>query len=262
MEEAWRVRGEYTSLTREIETRRKQLGRGKKKFLKANKTGPSASDVEGETIELESVMTKCTDAIGELQGKMSLVEKYDARERAKQEVVKARQAFSRKEEECGVLEKRLKGAYGLDKAAVDAEFLALEKTIVSINEYAKIYLDQMFEDDIEARLSIKKFTKKGDVAARPTIQVRVQYNGALYDDIEDLSGGERQQCDLAFLLAVNDMLGSNVILLDECLNNLDAEINMATLNFLHDFCGDKQVLVVAHEAVTGVFDHEIVLERK
>ena len=33
--------------------------------------------------------------------------------------------------------------------------------------------------------------------------------------VEELSGGERQRCDMAFLLAVNDMLGAKMILLDE-----------------------------------------------
>lgn len=262
VDNAWRIRGEYTSLTREIETRRKQLRLGKKKFLKPNKAQVSSSDVEAEIFELENLMTQCSDKIGEFQSKIRQVESYEARERAKTEIINARAALSEKEEEAAILENRLKGAYGLEKASIDAEFLALEKTIGSINEYAKIYLEQMFEDDISAKLTVKKFTKKGDVAARPTIQVQVHYNGATYDDIDDLSGGERQQCDLAFLLAVNDMLGSNVILLDECLNNLDADVNLATLNFLHDFCGEKQILVVAHEAVTGVFDQEIVLERK
>lgn len=262
VDEAWRTRGTYTSLTREIETRRKQLGRSKKKFLKANKKTVTPSDVEAEIHNIEFEMTSCTDTIEQLQDKLRLVEIYDARERSKNEIKKLQRTLSEKKEESSNIDQRLKGSYGLEKAAIDAEFYALEKTIGSINEYARIYLEQMFEDDISAKLTVKKFTKKGDIAARPSINIKVLYNGAVYDDIDDLSGGERQQCDLAFLLAVNDMLGSNMILLDECLNNLNAEINMSTLTFLRDFCGDKQVLVVSHEAVTGVFDHEVRLERK
>jgi ABC-type Mn2+/Zn2+ transport system ATPase subunit len=86
----------------------------------------------------------------------------------------------------------------------------------------------------------------------------VRYKGD-ESSMDDLSGGETQRVELAFLLAVNDMIGSPMILLDECLNNLDAEINMDVLSQLRDLSGGKIILVISHEAVEGVFDEIVTL---
>jgi DNA repair exonuclease SbcCD ATPase subunit len=212
-------------------------------------------------ITLEQEMSTLAVTIQELQEKISIAEQYDHYQKAKQEIADLENERSAREKDYHILENRIKGAYGLEKAAIDAEFISLEKTIASLNTHADLYLKQMFENELSAQLSIKRLTKKGDLSARPSIEVQVQYRGALYDDIDDLSGGERQQCDLAFLLAVNDMLGSDILLLDECLNNLDAEINMATLSYLRDLSINKRVLIVAHEAISGVFDNELPMKR-
>ena len=153
------------------------------------------------------------------------------------------------------LEKQLEGFYGLEEAGKEAEIIALEETVKSINEHARIYLEQMFEDPILVRLEcIKDNGKKGIKLQLNTV---VEYQGETYEDIEELSGGERQRCDMAYLLAVNDMLGSNILMLDECLNNLDSSINKEVLSLVRDMCGHKMIMVVSHEAVKGVFDSEV-----
>src|SRR5437870_12109332 len=88
---------------------------------------------------------------------------------------------------------------------------------------------------INAEIRIKNLTKKGDLAVKPSINVEVNKEGnEYYDDIEELCAGERQRCDLAFLFGVNDMVGSDIILLDECFNHLDNDIKMEILNYMHD----------------------------
>jgi energy-coupling factor transporter ATP-binding protein EcfA2 len=61
---------------------------------------------------------------------------------------------------------------------------------------------------------------------------------------------------LAFLWAVNDIIGSNIILLDECFNNLHPEVNTKILTYIANsplFEG-KQIIIISHEAIHGVFD--------
>ena len=84
--------------------------------------------------------------------------------------------------------------------------------------------------------------------------MKILYKGHEYDSIEDLSGGERQRCDLSFLLGVNDMLGSNMILLDECMNNLDQDINTDVIRMIKELCASKQIIIASHEAISGTFD--------
>ena len=114
---------------------------------------------------------------------------------------------------------------------------------------------EMFEEDISVRLESYKLTKSKNLKTQ--MNVTVEYRGHKYNNIDELSGGEKQRCELAFLLAVNDMLGSQIILLDECLNNLDSGVNMDVLLQLKKLVGNRLVMVVSHEAVQGVFDHTI-----
>lgn len=139
----------------------------------------------------------------------------------------------------------------LEKLAREAEFVSYIKTLDTINEHAMVYLERMFDEPISVRLEIN------DTSSKLNMCTRIQYKGTEYDSIDELSGGEKQRCELAFLLAVNDMLQSKLLLLDECLNNLDAEVNTTILNYLKELCTDKLIIVISHEAVDGVFDHTI-----
>lgn len=146
----------------------------------------------------------------------------------------------------------LEGAIGLGSAVVEAEVLSMNSTLESINNTASEYLSEFFEDSIYVRLENHKKDLKGNFKAQ--INTFVEYKGHQYANINELSGGELQRCELAFILAVNDIFGSPIILLDECLNNLDAEINMEALSCLKELGTGKLILVVSHEAVHGVFD--------
>ncbi len=162
------------------------------------------------------------------------------------------------------LDSRLEGFMGLSEAGRESEIVSLEKTVASINQHAKIYLDQMFDPSSEdggitVKLECVKAlkTKKTD---KIQMNTTIEYKGEVYDSVEELSGGERQRCDCAYLMAINDMVNSPMILLDECLNNLDSEVNTEILTLIRDLCGgNKLVLVISHEAIRGVFDAEIVV---
>lgn len=137
-----------------------------------------------------------------------------------------------------------------------AEIYSLENAVNRINDGAVIYLQQLFEDPIEVKIKSEKIdihTKEPKTQISPYIT----FKGNEFDNVDVLSGGEKQRVELAFLLSMNDIIGSSMIILDECLNNLDCEINMKTLNFLKDNSINKLILVISHEAVDGVFDHVI-----
>lgn len=151
----------------------------------------------------------------------------------------------------------LEGYIGLEDVARDAELLTLEDAVESINAHAKIYLDYFFEDPIMVRLECIKEVKSKK-SFKLQMNTSIEYKGDTYGDIEELSGGERQRCDMAFLLAVSDILGGKMLLLDECLNNLDSSINTDVLGLVRDMCSsEKLVLVISHEAVKGLFDFEV-----
>ncbi len=135
-----------------------------------------------------------------------------------------------------------------------AEVLALDSITENINEHAKHYLDEMFQTDpIVVRIETCKQTKK-DIKCK--MNTMIQYRGAEYDSVDQLSGGERQKCELAFELAVNAIMNSKILMLDECINNLDPEVNGEILELLSQYAKEheKLIIVVSHECVTGLFD--------
>lgn len=149
---------------------------------------------------------------------------------------------------------RLDGLYGLAESEKEAEIVALEGTVNSINDHAKLYLDQMFEDPITVRLECQKDQGK-DKGTKIKLNTYIYYKGDEYSPSE-LSGGELQRCELAFVLAVNDMVGSRILIFDESFNELDPSTNANVLSLVKEMCVEKLVLVVSHEAIRGIFDQE------
>jgi exonuclease SbcC len=253
-------RAEHNKLAREISNIEKSLSMGKTKYSESEKNVNTVELLNKEIQELESESLKISDKFQKMKEDLKLVEIHEKMEHFKLDIKKLIEAKETLENEIQSLRNRIEGSEGLETSAKEAEFIALARTLNDINQHAKIYLKQIFtEENITAELSIKSHTKKGNIASKPSIEVRVEKNGELYDDIDDLSGGERQLCDLAFLLGVNDMLGSKIIMLDECFNNLDAETNLTVLQFIKNLCKNKRVIVISHEAVEGVFDEIVSL---
>jgi len=239
--EAWRVKSEHSSYDRELRNKDKQL----RKLPKPKRVEQDSLSVEHEINEYQRQLVEHTRAMTQCQRQLQIVQRVEELQRLKEE--RDRTQLSLTAEEA-----KLRGAHGLEEASRQAEVLAIERTIQSINEHAQVYLSEMFGDDIVVRL--ESFKRGGD---KPTMNVSVAYKGGEYAGVDELSGGERQRCNLAFILAVNDMLGSPLLLLDECINNLDAEVHADVLEILKRSCQGKLVLVVSHEAVHGVFDEVI-----
>ena len=152
---------------------------------------------------------------------------------------------------------RLASAVELEYLTKIAKLCSVEKMLDNINKQANLYLKDMFNDPIQIRIvNVKQFKT---VSEKFRFNIVVEYKGFNYDSLDQLSGGERQRCNLAFLLAVNDVVGSPILMLDECLNNLDVELNMEIITYLKELCRSKLILVVSHESIAGLFDSVVEL---
>ena len=261
IEQVWRNRSEYSSLGREIDHRKKNI-----KLLESNlsskrnllpKGGRTIKYVENEIEKCRHESLRISNRVMELDEFTELINRYEAYQKELGHIDALEKEIGEVKKAINVCQQELQGAIGLKQAGIEAEILAMEYTIESINEHARGYLEEMFDDMITVRLESHKLTAKNIKKAQ--INTTVEYKGITYSHISELSGGERQRCELAFLLAVNDMLGSSIILLDECLNNLDAEVNLEVLTHLRELGGEKLILVASHEAIDGVFDNTVQL---
>lgn len=248
----WVSRSEENKLRRELNIREKLISDVDQRDFQ--ECDDSIEKLRDKLNRYEDIFANKIKDLSQLQSDMRTIQSVKTRKNEEKELAVLNSELSTANSDLKIKEKDIQSSLILQKTAQEAEFVSIVKTINSINEHAKIYLDSMFEDKIIARISIKKHTKKGDLAAKPKLYVKILYKGHEYDSIEDLSGGERQRCDLSFLLGVNDMLGSKIILLDECMNNLDQNINTDVIRTIRDLCSSKQIIIASHEAITGIFD--------
>ena len=239
------VNNEHEKLNQKLRDSQKEIGR----------LGKQPDHPKFSSADLDKKINKLQDEYEELDKQISSIKeaiyKYETFTTFNEELKLFEQTFKEKEEKCKELEYRTIGSLKLEELSRKAAFESVKFTIQVINEYAKGYLKQMFDDNISVNLIVT------DDTAQPSIKVDIKYKGENYNKISDLSGGERQRCDLAFLLAVNQVMSVDILFLDECLNNLNSETNMTTLQMLKESCNLKQIFVISHEAVKGIFDQTV-----
>jgi ATPase involved in DNA repair len=74
-------------------------------------------------------------------------------------------------------------------------------------------------------------------------------------DIESLSGGEYDRVVLSIVLSLNNIFGSELLMLDESISSLDDDASKNILYTLKDdFSDRKLVVMVSHQTEHGLFD--------
>lgn len=145
----------------------------------------------------------------------------------------------------------------LKEKVLEAESIAIQNIIDSINTHSQIYLDYFFPDNpIIIRLSTFKETSK---SIKPQINIEIDYKGN-ETDLNSLSGGELSRVILAFNLALSEMFSSPILMLDECTASLDQELTTIIFDTIKENFKDKLVLIVAHQVIEGTFNEVIKLE--
>lgn len=131
------------------------------------------------------------------------------------------------------------------------------KFIDTLNERVNYHLETMFYEPLTVNITCFKDTKKGE---KPHIDFVVYYKGN-ETDISNLSGGEFDRLNLAFLLSFNELSDSNLIILDEALSSLNQELVADIIEHIHDVNKNnrKLVLMTLHQSIKGMFDQVISL---
>lgn len=248
IEAAWKTRTEHSRIDKEISARKKILTSSKQSSIEE-----LTKKIRTHEITVTETVAKLTEYNRLLQSNHELSERIRECEEyaALQSSIDAfNDEISLYQTSLNETSDRLEGAYGLEEACKQAELLAIQKTIENINEHARTYLDEFFEEPISVRLE----------SGESKIGVNVEYRGETFTDVEEeLSGGERQRCELAFILGINDMVQSKILLLDECLNNVDGEAGADILDILRNYAVNKPVIVISHDCVEGLFDEVVEL---
>jgi DNA repair exonuclease SbcCD ATPase subunit len=148
----------------------------------------------------------------------------------------------------------LKGAEELKTAVQEAESLALVSIVNRINDHAADYLDAFFPDD-PIEVSLRTFTAvKTKKKMKPSIQTEIQFKGNDMK-LDGLSGGECARVVVAFNLALNDIMNSPILMMDEVTANLDADLAETIFDTVKASTGQKIVMAVAHQCIDGSFEN-------
>lgn len=142
-------------------------------------------------------------------------------------------------------------AKSFKKLCVDSQICVLRDIIECINECAKFYLDRMFDEPISMSL---KYVKQDDTIKNLKIKIYtvLNYKGTEYDSIDELSGGERDRVNLAYTLALNELMNSRILMLDETLSSLDLDTKSDVMTMIKSKF--TNVIVVSHGIDHSLFD--------
>nr|QBK91760.1 MAG: chromosome segregation ATPase [Pithovirus LCPAC304] len=142
---------------------------------------------------------------------------------------------------------RLKGI------AVEVECKVLQQTVDSINSTINILAENIFDEPIRVELKLYRRLKTKKTI-KPGVNVEIRYKGGVYENPNEISGGEQDRLSLLLTLAMNRLSGSPLIMLDETFSSLDEGIKEHCLRAVRSATSGKTVICVDHSGVEGYYD--------
>lgn len=159
-----------------------------------------------------------------------------------------------KYEEVMALEKRLANIGRLRALAKDVECFKLEQIVNDLNNHVNDICSSLFPAPINVKIELYK-TAKSTGRSKPNINLIIDYKGMQYDNINQLSGGEKDRISLALTLAMNKISGCSILLLDEVMSTFDGPLKDIAVKAIRHHTVGKTVMLICHSTVTGVFPH-------
>jgi hypothetical protein len=138
----------------------------------------------------------------------------------------------------------------------ETECQGLQVSVVdTINGIVNNVCSSIFHEPMQIELQLFKTVKSTGVT-KPQVNFLISYKGGTMNDIKSLSGGEKDRSSLAISLAFNSRNRFPLLLLDECFASLDDDLKETTVSALRENLGCT-MLVIMHDGVKGIYDHEI-----
>ena len=148
----------------------------------------------------------------------------------------------------------------LKQYGVETECKNLNDVISSINSSIDNVCESLFDKDISIILSLFK-TIKTTKNVKPTVNFQISYKGGIFDNINQLSGGEGDRASVALTLALYRLSSFPLLMLDETLASLHHDMKESVVETLNNIIDKNRcVIIVLHDCVDGVFDNVIDLE--
>ena len=138
---------------------------------------------------------------------------------------------------------------------METECRILQQVVDSINASIESVCSTLFDRDINITLNLFK-TLKTTKNVKPVANFSISYQGGVFDNINQMSGGEGDRASLALTLALSRLSSCPILMLDESLASLDINMKEAAIRTIRENTNNT-VLVIMHDGVEGIFDHII-----
>ena len=128
----------------------------------------------------------------------------------------------------------------------------MNSIIDNINKFLELYLPIMFKVPITVKIKGYKENKNGKIVNKTSLYI--SYRGVEYSNIRELSGGEQDRLSLAFILALNELMGMKLLLIDESIASLNYELCEDIVKGLQSLSYDTPILIINHNTNNGIYD--------
>ena len=151
------------------------------------------------------------------------------------------------------LHQKLTETHQLLHIANETECHILEETVTNINYSLNNVLEEIFTKNISVALKLFKQIKSSKVT-KPRVNFKISHNGNTYDDINEMSGGEKDRISLALTFAFNRLSGCPILIFDESLKGIENELRSIALETVTRN-NNITTIVVQYDGVEGIFDN-------
>jgi DNA repair exonuclease SbcCD ATPase subunit len=155
------------------------------------------------------------------------------------------------QEELFGVEKKKEASLNIENILNNCTNETLEGLLVQLNNTLNEIMDEFFEN---AFLEIKMF-KKVNKVYKPKFSFSIQINNINYDNMNLLSGGEKDRVSIALTLALSKHFNFPFIMFDECMSSLDSELREKCLEIIKKYASEKIILNICHETIEGYYDN-------
>ena len=170
-----------------------------------------------------------------------------------QQAIEYHKQITREREEVVNLNSTLADMHSLRQHAVETECRILQQVVDSINASIEGVCSTLFDRDINITLNLFK-TLKTTKNVKPVANFSISYQGGVFDNINQMSGGEGDRASLALTLALSRLSSCPILMLDESLASLDINMKEAAIRTIRENTNNT-VLIIMHDGIEGIFDN-------
>ena len=213
--------------------------------LEIEKINSYLEDKEEESIgDLEERRDKLNEVINDLD-KFKIFLDIDEKRKKLNEFKEENKQFLKKREIC----------FEIKKIINEESASTFENLIGNFNDSLNEIVGEIFEDIHITLGMFKKLKAKGEL--KPQFNMKVMLKGNEYDNLNFLSGGEKDRLSIALTLTLSTLLNNPIIMFDESMSSLDEEMRERCLDLIKKYASDKILINICHSTIEGYYDNII-----